>query len=115
MKFFIQRNKAQAAIMAVEHRGAGVYEMTWCHVDPHYRGKGLATDLLHQAMTWADKNQFTLIGYADPKADGGMTRTEINGWLKRHGFTSVRYTFTHDCRGDFTKWVMWREPTMKQP
>jgi GNAT superfamily N-acetyltransferase len=113
MKFYIKRNKVQVAIMNVEHRGADVYEMTWCHVDPHYRNKGLASDLLNQAMTWADENKFTLIGYADPKPNADMTQTEIDEWLTRHGFTRVRYTFNHDGKGDFTKWVMLREPKVK--
>jgi GNAT superfamily N-acetyltransferase len=105
MKFFIQRDKVQAAVMNLDHLGGGHYEISWCHVDPHYRGKGLASGLLWQAIKWANANGFVLIGFVHPNQTG-LSPDAIEEWLQRFNFKSVRYTF----RDGNTKSVMMKDP-----
>lgn len=81
------------------------WEIGYISVEPQYRGKGIGSELLTRAMSYAVKNGLVLIGFINPERDGGLTHDQIKDWLKRHGFKNSWYCF------DETKGQIWLRPT----
>jgi len=79
------------------------WEIEFLKVEPAQRGKGIATELLERAKSHAIKNQFVLIGFVDPKRDGGLTHEQIKKWLVKHGFKHSWYNFNEAKNRSFFK------------
>jgi len=85
----VKRQKKNVAYCQLLQTNVGDLEISYIHVDPEYRGQGIATQMLKRAQELAKRQQVDLVAFVDP--DGtGLTVDEENDWLKRHGFKHRR-------------------------
>lgn len=107
MKLYVYRNKGKVAYCQLLQTRFGDYEIAYMRVDPEFRGKGLATQLLIRAKRIAENQGVDLVAFLDP--DGtGLTEQEEREWLKRHGFKRGKYDLTNDRPRTFGQYLRMR-------
>jgi GNAT superfamily N-acetyltransferase len=97
MKITVTRSGKVACELTLAKLRGKDWEIKYLLTDPKHRGEKLAARALARAEHLADRRGWRLIGLVDPDRTG-LTKDQIVGWLKRHGFAHDWYAFGPNWR-----------------